>query len=213
MEKIVIFGAGGFGREVAFLIKQINQKSGKKWDLIGFIDDNAEILGTLVNGIPVIGNGQYLIDHKENLSVIIALCHKGKDTIIKTLLNNKYLSFPNILWPDLIFDDTNMLGVGNIICHGAYMTCNIEIGNFNIFNGCTGLGHDVKIGDYNLFGPNSFIAGEVKIGDSNIFTMNVSVLQQKKIGNGNTINLNSVIIRNIDDNGTYFGVPATKQTF
>jgi hypothetical protein len=42
MEKIAIFGAGGFGREIACLINTINKES-KQWDFIGFFDDGLEI--------------------------------------------------------------------------------------------------------------------------------------------------------------------------
>ncbi|MBQ1739289.1 MAG: transferase, partial [Clostridiales bacterium] len=36
--KIAIYGAGGFGKEVACLIKRINDNGGD-WELIGFFDD------------------------------------------------------------------------------------------------------------------------------------------------------------------------------
>ena len=41
MEKIVIYGAGGFGRELAYLIELINEKK-PTYDLIGFIDDGSQ---------------------------------------------------------------------------------------------------------------------------------------------------------------------------
>ena len=45
MKDIAIYGAGGFGREVACLIKRINEKE-PTWNFIGFFDDNAELKGT-----------------------------------------------------------------------------------------------------------------------------------------------------------------------
>ena len=38
MKKIVIVGAGGFGREVEWLIKSINQVN-PTYEMIGFVDD------------------------------------------------------------------------------------------------------------------------------------------------------------------------------
>ena len=43
MKKIAIYGAGGFGKEVACLIARINEKiedDASKWELIGFFDDS-----------------------------------------------------------------------------------------------------------------------------------------------------------------------------
>ena len=71
MKPIVIVGAGGFGREVHWLIKQINRKK-EEWNFLGYIDDNVEV-GTEINGKKVIGNLDYLLNQKENLSVAIAI--------------------------------------------------------------------------------------------------------------------------------------------
>ena len=54
MNKLVIIGASGFGREVAWLVERINAVS-HIWDLIGFIDDNKEIIGQDINGYKVLG--------------------------------------------------------------------------------------------------------------------------------------------------------------
>ena len=39
MKDIAIYGAGGFGKEVACLIKRINEQE-PTWKLVGFFDDN-----------------------------------------------------------------------------------------------------------------------------------------------------------------------------
>ena len=212
MKDIIIYGAGGFGREVNVLIKQINSLK-ETYNVLGFVDDNPEILNKNVNGLKVLGGIEYLLTFDKPVVVAVAIITKSKETIVNRLLQNKNLIFNNLIHPQIYWDDTNVIGSGNILCHGMNITCNVVIGDFNLFNGKVGLGHDVNIGSYNLFGPNSFIAGEVTIANNNTFSMNSSVIQQKKIGSYNVINLNSVVIRNIKDNGTYFGVPALKQKF
>ena len=61
---LVIIGAGGFGREVKWLVERINQFSekknqGKKWNLIGFIDDGLQE-GIQVEDLTVLGGRDYL---------------------------------------------------------------------------------------------------------------------------------------------------------
>ena len=46
MKKIAIYGAGGFGREVACLLNKINEVK-LTWELIGFFDDGLAI-GTTI---------------------------------------------------------------------------------------------------------------------------------------------------------------------
>lgn len=54
MKDIYIIGAGGFGREVAWLVDR-NNKIESEWKLKGFIDDNESIWESTENGIPVLG--------------------------------------------------------------------------------------------------------------------------------------------------------------
>ena len=43
MKDIAIYGAGGFGREVACMIKHINESADEPiWNLVGFFDDGKE---------------------------------------------------------------------------------------------------------------------------------------------------------------------------
>ena len=49
MKKIYIVGAGGFGREIVWLIERINEET-PTWDIAGFIDDDVSIHGKAENG-------------------------------------------------------------------------------------------------------------------------------------------------------------------
>ena len=71
MKKIVIVGAGGFGREVKMLIDQINFNK-KQYEFIGFYDDNIE-KGTIINGFKVFGPISELDQIDYNLEVIISI--------------------------------------------------------------------------------------------------------------------------------------------
>ena len=59
---LIIAGAGGFGREVQWLIERINQSTQspeERWNLLGYVDDGIE-QGTLVDDLPVLGGMEYL---------------------------------------------------------------------------------------------------------------------------------------------------------
>ena len=59
MDKIVIVGVGGFGREVAWLIERINSVK-PTWELVGFVDDNKALMGDNISGYPVVGDSEWL---------------------------------------------------------------------------------------------------------------------------------------------------------
>ena len=71
LKQIAIFGAGGFGLEVAMLIEQINEVQAE-WEIIGFFDDGVDE-GKIVNGYPVLGGIDRLNNWESELSLSLAL--------------------------------------------------------------------------------------------------------------------------------------------
>lgn len=207
IEEIAIIGAGGFGREISLLIDTVNQRK-LQYRTVGFFDDGIP-KGTKVNGSEVLGRVEDLNFITKDLNVVIAI---GNSQILKSIiqrLDNPHLKFPNIIFPGIIIEKGgNRIGRGNIITEGFLLTCNISIGNFNIFNTRVSIGHDVFIGNYNVFNPNTQISGEVKIDDANFFGVNSCVLQGLSIGNDNILGACSLLTRKIKDGKKYFGIPA-----
>lgn len=211
MENIAIYGAGGFGREIACLINAIN-KVEPEWNIIGFFDDNSSLEGTSNNYGEILGGIEKLNTWNTPLSIVMAI---GNPKILDTVvckINNPTIKFPNIIAPDVLFLDQNefSLGQGNLIGFRCVISCNVQLGNFNLFNIDAIIGHDSLIGNYNVFSPSVRISGEVKIGNTNFFGVSSVVLQQKKIGSNTIIGTNSVIMRNTADQCTYIGNPAIK---
>lgn len=212
-KELAIYGAGGFGREVACLINRINKKT-PLWNLIGFFDDGLAIghkneYGSVLGGISVLNS------YSHELSVVIAIGNPKILHAVLSKISNPNIKFPNLIAPDITFADENnlSLGKGNIIGVHCCISCNVHLQDFNLLNTDVFFGHDVFIGSCNVFNPSTRISGEVNIGNNNLFGVNSTVLQQKKIGSYTTIGANSVIIKNTKDNTTYIGNPAIEFKF
>lgn len=208
MSNIAIYGAGGFGREVACLINSINEKK-KKWNIIGFFDDTKSTDET-VSSLPILGGLNELNGWKEPISLVIAIASPAALKKISGSIFNNNITFPNLIAPDVnLLDSENLkIGKGNIICSGGFISCDIRIGNFNIMNCHISLGHDVIIGSYNCLMPAVRISGNVTAQDGNFFGVSSVVLQRLKIGNSVTLGAGSVLIRNPKSDSTYVGNPA-----
>lgn len=209
MKDIAIYGAGGFGREIACLIRQIN-KENPVWNIVGFFDDNPALQGTNNEYGKVIGGIDSLNQYDKELAVAIAI---GNPSIVRRIVDritNEKIYFPNLVAPDVVFmDDENCsLGRGNIICSKCWISCNVHLGDFNILNVGITVGHDAQLGSFNTLMPSVSISGEVIVGEENFFGVASVVLQQKKIGNKTVIGGNSMVIKNTKDGRTYFGNPA-----
>lgn len=207
MKNIVIIGAGGFGREVKWLIERINQNT-KIWNLIGFIDDGLDI-STNINGTPVIGNVDYLIDYHENISVVCAIGSSNtREKVIEHLKANKNIEFPNLIDPSVIMSNTVKLGNGIIICAGNILTVNIELGDFVIINlDCT-IGHDVKLSSYVTLYPSVNVSGYVSIGELTEVGTGTQIIQGKNILKETIIGAGAVVTKDIPSKCTAVGSPA-----
>lgn len=215
MKKIAIYGAGGFGREVACLIHKINEIK-PEWELIGFFDDNPSLKGKMVSHYaPCLGGLEELNAFDDELAVAMAI---GNAKIVKPLINritNDKISYPNLIHPRVNFNDfsTVKIGKGNIVQGGCFFSCDVEVGDFNVLNGSVVLGHDDKIGSYNIFMPAVRVSGQVTIGDENYFGVGAIILQQLKIGNDTRLGAGCVLMTKPKDGCLYIGNPAKKTTF
>lgn len=211
MKDIAIFGAGGFGREIACLINMINQEN-PIWNLIGFYDDDASLWGQDLGYGKVLGGIDALNSRKVLFSVVVAI---GVPQTLKSVvekIKNTFVDYPNIIAPSVTFldKDSVKMGKGNIICSSCLLSCDVSLGDFNVLNGFIPVGHDTIIGSYNVIMPSTNISGGVNIGDENFLGVKSTVLQYVKIGNNVRVGAGSVVMRNTKDGSLYMGNPAVK---
>lgn len=212
MKKIAIYGAGGFGREVACLLNKINAVE-PTWELVGFFDDNASLKGAKVSHFgKVLGGIDDLNAWESELSVAITI---GSPKIVKLIVSeitNPKIDFPNIIAPTVYFSDSETfhIGKGNIIQKHCSFSCDVTIGDFNVMDGADVFGHDDVVGSFNTFMPAMRISGEVQIGDCNFFGVGSIILQQIKIGDNIRLGAGSVLMRKPKDGFLYMGNPAKK---
>lgn len=211
MKDIAIYGAGGFGREIACLLNLINEKT-PEWNMIGFLDDDESIWGSKNKYGEVLGGADWLNQYDKPLAVAIAVGNPTAVQAITSKINNPNVDYPNLYAPSVTFLDKESLqiGNGNIFCTNCFISCNVTIGNFNLFNGYIPIGHDAVIGDCNVVMPSCNISGGVVIGNGNFLGVQSVVLQYIKIGNNTRIGANSVIMRKTKDGYLYIGNPAKR---
>lgn len=195
MKDILIIGAGGIGREVAWIIEEINEVN-PTWNILGFVDENSEIWEKELNGYKVLGGLDILdkLESKPEVIVAIANCGVKKDIVAR--LNNKF-NFATIIYPNVKISKYIEIGQGTIIYPGVILTVNTSIGNHVIISGNCGIGHDTVIDDYSsvLWGSN--FSGFDTVGEECFIGVGTKVTQGVKIGNGRRISTGGIIMKDI----------------
>ncbi|MEM8520394.1 acetyltransferase [Flavobacterium sp. PL12] len=207
MKNIAIIGAGGFGREVKTMLDSINKVT-PTFVFLGFYDDGFK-KGEIVNGHPVLGGIEDINGINENCSIVIAIGDpKIKFGIFNKIKNTK-LDFPNIIHPNvLISDDFVEIGLGNIICAGCIISCNIFIKDFVILNWMCTVGHDTTISSFSSFMPSVNISGEVLIEERVYVGTGAKIINQLQIGQNTIVGAGAVVSKSLPENCTAVGIPA-----
>lgn len=208
MKPIAVYGAGGFGRETACLLREINEIS-PTWDFVGFFDD-AVPAGTRLRAGEVLGGMDALNARGGEFAVVFAIAEPRTVEALFRKIENPNVSFPNIVAPSArILDSATLkLGRGNVISHHSSVSCDVELGDFNLFNTQIYVGHDTRVGSFNMFNPCVRISGNVRVGDRNFFGVASVVLQGVPVGDDVTLGANSVLFRAAKSASTYIGNPA-----
>lgn len=211
MKDLAIIGAGGFGREVRWVIDRINQASLEPiWNTIGLIDDGLE-KGSIVDGLEVLGGCDYLVNYNKEISSVCAIAKpETREKIVNMLSVNPKILFPNIVDPSAIKSDDLVMGKGNVVFPRTILTVNVRLGDFNHINiDCT-IGHDSVIKNYNTLYPSVNVSGNVIIKEYNEIGTGAHIIQGITINSQGTLGAGAVVIEDIETPGTYVGVPCKK---
>lgn len=207
MKQIVIVGAGGFGREVKCLIDAINTVS-PTYTLLGFYDDGFS-RGTIINGLPVLGNVMDMFALADDVAVAVAIgTPKVKQQVVQQLASKSF-SYPVLFHPSVIVStDAVVFGRGSIICAGTILTCNITVGDFVLLNLSCTVGHDTVLRDYCSFMPGVHISGEVIVESAVYVGTGAAVINGVVIGSETIVGAGAVVAKSLPSNVTAVGMPA-----
>jgi sugar O-acyltransferase (sialic acid O-acetyltransferase NeuD family) len=205
-KRLVIFGAGGLGRELKAWIEKSDQ-----YQLIGFFDDNIPA-DTIIEGLRVLGGIEALGKYNTSeLNVVIAIGNtESRAGLIGAIKKIPNLLFPVFIHPKAIIDDTNTvhLGKGTVITAGCALTTNIIIGEHTLINLNSTIGHDCVIGEGCCIMPGVNLSGNVTVGKHVLIGTGACVLNNVSIGDHTKVGAGAVVTRSLPADCTAVGVPA-----
>lgn len=160
--RIAIYGAGGFAREVAWLVEQCGEGGDNLW-VTCFVDDNPATHGSCLNEIPVVA----LDAAREQFDCTHVVGAVGSPKARQAVMEKAAaagLEFVTLIHPRVELSRWIRIGAGTVICAGNILTTNIVLGDHVQINlDCT-IGHDVVMGDYATLAPGVHVSGCVHLG-------------------------------------------------
>jgi sugar O-acyltransferase (sialic acid O-acetyltransferase NeuD family) len=205
--QILIYGAGGFAREVKDVVDAM-EEAGKTVRCIGFLDDAVKNHGRTLNDVPVHGGADRIHGFADEVEFLIGIGNPvAKKKIAEKIAGNGG-RFAKAFHPTAVTSRYVEYGEGTIVTAGVILTNQIRIGKHVILNLGDTVGHDCVLDDYVTISPGVFISGNVHIGEGTDVGTGSAIIQGVRIGRWSLIGAGAVVTKDLPDNCTAVGVPA-----
>jgi len=204
LKAIVVIGAGGLGREALDILKRSLHHTYK---ILGFIDDNIELHGTIINDYPVLGGCEWF---KENPNTL-AVCAIGDNYIRKSVTDRAKengANFTSVIDPSATIGYGLKIGEGVIIVQGNTITSNVTIGNHVYVNIDCSVAHDDVLEDYVNICPGVQLSGNVTLKEGVMVYTGAIIAPGVTVGKWAEVGAGAVVLKDVPDYMLVAGIPA-----
>lgn len=199
MRNLIIIGGGGHAKVVADIAIQTG------YNVLGFLDDNSDVCELL--GFSRLGNIADCVNYGKEVVFVIAI---GNNKIREAIFSKYDLNYVTLIHPTAIIGPEVSVGAGTVVMAGAVINASAKIGAQSIINTACVVEHDVVIGDFTMLAPHSTVCGFTKIGNNCWVGAGATINNVIKICDDVMLGSGSVVIKDIDESGTYAGVPVRR---
>jgi sugar O-acyltransferase (sialic acid O-acetyltransferase NeuD family) len=207
MKRVLILGAGGFGRELYHWLLQ-HPDSGRAWEVAGFLDDRPDALAGFDFPVGIVSAVKAYTPGADDLLV----CAIGQPKVKRPLceeLRRRGARFLTFVHPSVVLGGRVELGEGVVLCPGVVITSCIRLDDLVMVNCCSSVGHDVRIGAYSTLCGHCDITGNCVLGESVFVGSGASLIPGVQVGDAAVVGAGSVVIRAVRAGASVFGNPAS----
>lgn len=208
-----IYGAGGFGREVAQMVQNSflrhSEKRGEK--RLMFIESSPKNSAT--NGIPIVSEDEFFTIPAKYRMFTIAIAASAIRRRLAAVMIERGATPISVISHHSIIDSSAVIGDGAIIAPFVSVNANASIGAFFHANMYSYVAHDSIIGDFVTLAPRVAVNGNVHIAND-VFIGTSAVIKEGsesvplKIGEGASIGMGALVSKPVDQWATVVGYPA-----
>ncbi|MEV4640426.1 acetyltransferase [Actinoplanes sp. NPDC049548] len=204
--KLVIVGAGGFGREVYHYAGNVAMVTGTH-RVLGFADDNPRALDGFDLPVDVLG-GAGSVGFDAETAFVIAVGDPVVRRRLATVVAKRGGRLATLVHPTAYVARDARLGAGCVVCPFAFVGTGAAVGANTVLNTYASIGHDAVVGDNCVFSPYAVVNGAVDLGSDVFLGTHSAVLPRVRVGCGSKISAGAVVHREVPVGALAAGNPA-----
>lgn len=208
LPRLVIIGAGGFGREMWAWAEQSVQFE-REWTVKGFIDDNIDALRSKPSPGKMLGT----IKDYQPASEDVFICAIGIPEFKRRcseLITARGGRFTKLFHFTAVLGHNVEIAEGVILCPFAVVSANNSLGRGVAINLHATVDHDAEVGDWTQVNCHCDLTASVRVGREVFFGSRCSVIPNVKIGDRAYIGAGSVVLRDVAAGTKVVGAPARR---
>ena len=211
-KKIILLGATGGCVDVLDTLHDINLRSPVRlYDCIGFLDDNPELHGQRILGVPVLGPFQLVSDYKAECVFATGIGSELNYFRRKEIIGELGIDpdqFATLVHPTAAISEFARIGKGSVIHQNVTITRDVVIGDNVLVLPNTVISHGSTIGSYSIINAGVCIAGDVKVHESCYIGANSSIRQNVVVNAHSLVGMGGVVIQDVPGASVVVGSPA-----
>jgi sugar O-acyltransferase (sialic acid O-acetyltransferase NeuD family) len=206
MTRILILGAGGHGQVVANILLAM-QAAGQAVDPVGYLDDNPQLWGSVLLGLPVLGSVERL-ERTPHDALVVGIGENRQRKALFERLQAQGARFVSAIHPSCVISYGATIGPGSTIASLSVVGTAVQIGANCVLNGMVMAGHHTQVQDHVLMGPQANLGGDVVVGEGALIGMGATVMSQRSVGAWATVGAAALVTRDVPAGATVVGQPA-----
>jgi sugar O-acyltransferase (sialic acid O-acetyltransferase NeuD family) len=205
-ERIIIVGAGGFGREVLQWACHAWPEHVSK--IAGFLSADPDKLNGHATSLPILGSPEDF-EPQPTDGLLLAIGVPGARREVAERLETRGGRFLTLLHPGAIVAASCSIGAGSIICPFAMISDGVRLGRFVLVNYHASLGHDASAGDFAVLSPYATLGGHAAVAEDVFLGLHASVGPGSSAGARSKLSANSSLLAKAPCDSIIFGSPGT----
>ncbi|KAA9106476.1 NeuD/PglB/VioB family sugar acetyltransferase [Microbacterium rhizomatis] len=197
---LLLVGASGLAREVI---------AAGITGVVGIVDDNEDLHGGDIEGVPVVGSIADAVTRDESLLVCVGPSASRRNVVRRLVkFGVTQERFAIYVARSARIGASSEIGPGSILLDGAVVTANATIGHHVVVMPNSTITHDCVLEDFATLASGVSLGGGTRIREAAYIGMNASIRQGVTIGREATVGMGAAVLADVPKEQTWAGVPA-----